>query len=38
MADQQPASGMRYKNDHYEFTGKGENVELVKDGKVVFEN
>ena len=32
------ASGIHYKNDHYELTGKGENVELKKDGKTVFKN
>jgi membrane-bound inhibitor of C-type lysozyme len=36
MVEQITASGMWYKNDHYEFTGKGNDVELTKDGKVVF--
>lgn len=33
-----PASGIGYKNDHYELRGKGENVELTKDGETVFKN
>ncbi|MDH6250668.1 membrane-bound inhibitor of C-type lysozyme [Chryseobacterium sp. H1D6B] len=36
LAGQKPASGIWYKNDHYELRGKGESVELSKDGKVVF--
>ena len=38
LVDQKPASGMWYKNDHYEFRGKGEKVELSKDGKIIFQN
>ncbi|WP_419870129.1 MliC family protein [Chryseobacterium sp. CT-SW4] len=38
LDDQKPASGIWYKNDHYELRGKGEQVELTKDGKVVFSN
>ncbi|WP_292009033.1 MliC family protein [Chryseobacterium sp.] len=38
LKDQRPASGIWYKNDHYELRGKGEQVELTKDGKVVFSN
>lgn len=38
MAGQKPASGIWYKNDNYELTGKGESVELKKDGKTVFKN
>lgn len=30
------ASGFWYKNDHYELRGKGNNVELKKDGDVIF--
>ena len=36
LAGQKPASGIWYKNDHYELRGKGENIELTKDGKTVF--
>lgn len=32
------ASGIWYKNDHYELRGKGDNYELTKDGKTVFKN
>ena len=38
MKGQETASGIFYKNDHYELQGKGENVELKKDGKTVFKN
>ncbi len=38
LVGQKPASGIWYKNDHYELRGKGENVELTKDGKTVFKN
>ena len=34
--DKKPASGIWYKNDHYELRGKGEEIELTKDGKTVF--
>ena len=37
LVGQKPASGIWYKNDHYELTGKGENVVLKKDGKTIFE-
>lgn len=36
LVGQKPASGIWYKNDHYELRGKGNDVELVKDGKTVF--
>ncbi|WP_299399233.1 MliC family protein [uncultured Gelidibacter sp.] len=32
------ASGIWYKNEHYELRGKGEKLELTKDGKTVFKN
>ncbi len=32
------ASGIWYKNDHYELRGKGDNMELTKDGKTIFKN
>lgn len=38
LVGQKPASGIWYKNDHYELRGKGEKVELTKDGKIVFKN
>ena len=38
LVGQNPASGIWYKNDHYELRGKSENVELTKDGKTVFKN
>ena len=36
LTSQQPASGIWYKNDHYELRGKGEEIELTKDGSVIF--
>ncbi|MBV8328661.1 MliC family protein [Chryseobacterium sp.] len=38
LKGQKPASGIWYKNDHYELRGKGDDVQLSKDGKVVFKN
>ncbi|REC63131.1 hypothetical protein DRF65_07870 [Chryseobacterium pennae] len=38
LKGQRPASGIWYKNDHYELRGKGDDVQLSKDGKVVFAN
>ena len=38
LKGQTPGSGIWYKNDHYELRGKGENVELTKDGKIIFKN
>lgn len=38
MQGQNPASGIWYKNEHYELRGKGEQVELTKDGKTIFKN
>lgn len=38
LVSQKPASGIWYKNDHYELRGKGEEVELLKDGQPVFNN
>ncbi|WP_048503703.1 MliC family protein [Chryseobacterium sp. BLS98] len=37
MKSQKPASGIWYSNDHYELRGKGSEVELSKDGKIIFE-
>ena len=36
LVGQEPASGIWYKNDHYELRGKGNDIELTKDGKLVF--
>jgi membrane-bound inhibitor of C-type lysozyme len=36
LNSQKPASGIWYKNDQYELRGKGQAVELSKDGQVVF--
>lgn len=38
LKGQTPASGIWYKNDQYELRGKGDDVELTKDGKVMFQN
>lgn len=38
LVAQKAASGIWYKNDQYELRGKGENLELTKDGKTVFKN
>ena len=38
LLQEKAASGIWYKNDTYELRGKGEEVELTKDGKVVFKN
>lgn len=38
LVAQKSASGIWYKNDQYELRGKGDNVELTKEGKIVFKN
>ncbi len=38
LKGEKPASGIWYKNDHYELRGKGEKLELKKDDKTVFKN
>ena len=38
LVSQKPASGIWYKNDQYELRGKGNDIELTKDGKLVFEH
>lgn len=38
MIAEKAASGIWYKNDQYELRGKGESLELTKDGKTVFKN
>ena len=38
MYQERAASGIWYKNDHHELRGKGNDIQLRKDGKVVFEH
>ncbi len=38
LKEEKSASGIWYKNENYELSGKGNNYKLTKDGKVVFEN
>ena len=38
LAQERAASGIWYKNDNYELRGKGNDIELKKDGKVVFKH
>ncbi|MFZ1825840.1 MAG: MliC family protein [Chitinophagales bacterium] len=38
LVEKKAASGIWYKNDHYELRGKGDNYTLKKDGKTVFNN
>lgn len=38
LVEKKAASGIWYKNDHYELSGKGDNYTLKKDGKTVFNN
>lgn len=38
LTGQKPASGILYKNALYELKGKGEQLELTKEGKTVFKN
>jgi len=38
LPQQQAASGFWYQNDKYELRGKGNNLQLKKDGKIVFEH
>lgn len=38
LVSQRPASGIWYKNDHYELSGKGSDIELKKDGKIIFKS
>ncbi len=35
---QRPASGIWYQNNQYELRGKGDDIELSKDGKIIFIN
>ncbi len=38
LKEEKSASGIWYKNENYELSGKGDNYKLTKDGKVIFEN
>jgi len=38
LSGQRTASGIWYKNDHYELRGKGKQLQLSKDGVVIFKN
>lgn len=38
LVNQKPASGIWYKNDHYELRGKGDKLEYTRDGKTIFKN
>jgi len=38
LASQRPASGIWYANDQYELRGKGNDIQLTKDGDVVFDH
>lgn len=38
LEGEKAASGIWFKNDQYELSGKGEKLELTKDGEVVFKN
>lgn len=38
LQGQKAASGIWYKNDHYELRGKGSENELFKDGKSIFKS
>lgn len=38
LVAEKAASGIWYKNDQYELRGKGDKLELTKDGKTVFKN
>ncbi|MDX1363597.1 MAG: MliC family protein [Arenibacter latericius] len=38
LKGEKAASGIWYKNDQYELRGKGDNLELTKDGVTVFKN
>ncbi|MBD3905431.1 MliC family protein [Chryseobacterium sp. C-2] len=38
LEGQKAASGIWYKNEHYELRGKGNENELHKDGKLIFKS
>lgn len=35
---QKPASGIWYKNESYELRGKGDDIELTKNGEIIFKS
>lgn len=38
LRQEKAASGIWYKNDNYELRGKGNDIQLTKDGNVIFEH
>ena len=38
LTSQSPASGVWFKNDTYEFRGKGDDLWLKKDGETIFQS
>lgn len=38
LTSQKPASGMWYANENYEMSGKGNDLTLTKNGKVIYEH
>lgn len=38
LINQNPGSGVWYKNNNYELRGKGNDIELKKDGEIVFKS
>lgn len=38
LEQERAASGIWYKNDHYELRGKGDDIFLKKDGEIIFEH
>ena len=36
LTRQRAASGMWYANEHYDLRGKGNEIELTKDGELLF--
>lgn len=38
LKDNRPASGMWYKNNEFELRGKGNEITLSKNGKIVFQS
>lgn len=37
LFNKKPASGIWYANKHYELRGKGDNIQLKKNGNLIFE-
>lgn len=38
LQEQKSASGIWYTNEHYDLSGKGNDIQLKKDGKLIFEH